>query len=123
MKKLVIMAASLLAVVGCTTTTNSTNPFLQESYGTPHEIPPFDKITIDNYREAILKGIEEEKAEINAIVVNRATPDFENTILAMEESGKLLSKAQSVFSTLNSSDSNEEKRALQTELSPLLTAH
>ena len=64
MKKLVIMAASLLAVVGCTTTTNSTNPFLQESYGTPHEIPPFDKITIDNYREAILKGIEEEKAEI-----------------------------------------------------------
>ncbi|MCF0185664.1 MAG: peptidase M3, partial [Bacteroidaceae bacterium] len=127
MKKQLIMAAMLLAAVGCTSTKTekqtSANPFFEEKYGTPHEIPPFEVFTIDNYREAILKGVEEENEEIKAIIANTEAPTFENTIQAMDETGKLLSKARSVFSSLTSSNSDEEKRALQKEISPILTAH
>lgn len=121
MKKQLIMAA-FLCMTGAAWA-QSSNPILQEKYGTPHEIPPFETLTIDNFREAILKGMEEQKEEVRAIIVNRATPTFENTILALEESGKLLGKAQGVFGSLTSSNSDAEKRALQKEISPLSTAH
>lgn len=58
------------------------NPFLTE-YTTPYGVPPFEQITIDDYREAYLKGMEEQKQEIAAIVRQRSVPDFENTIVAL----------------------------------------
>ena len=64
MKKCLFTAAFALALGG-SSMAQSTNPFLSESYGTPYEIAPFEKITIDNYREAFLKGMEEQKQEIN----------------------------------------------------------
>ena len=91
MKKCLFTAAFALALGG-SSMAQSTNPFLSESYGTPYEIAPFEKITIDNYREAFLKGMEEQKQEINAIIRNRAVPDFENTIVALDRSGELLTK-------------------------------
>lgn len=122
MKRCLFTAALALTLSGAGMAQN-TNPFLSESYGTPYEIAPFEKITIDNYREAYLKGMEEQKQEINAIIRNRAVPDFENTIVALDQSGKLLSKVQSTFGPISSSNSTEETRALQKELSPLLSAH
>lgn len=112
MKRCLFTAALALTLSGAGMAQN-TNPFLSESYGTPYEIAPFEKITIDNYREAYLKGMEEQKQEINAIIRNRAVPDFENTIVALDQSGKLLSKVQSTFGPISSSNSTEETRALQ----------
>lgn len=98
------------------------NPILGEKYGTPYEIPPFEKLTIDNYREGMLKGMEAEDKEIEAIVANTEEPTFENVIVALDRSGRLYSKA-SIWSTLNSSNSTDGLRAFAREMQPLTTAH
>ena len=98
------------------------NPFLSE-YTTPYGMPPFDQITIEDYREAFMKGMEEQKQEINAIVNQRSRPDFENTIAAMDKSGQLLEKVLTVFFCQNSCDTSPEMQALSKELMPLLSAH
>ena len=69
------------------------------------------------------KELEEQKQEINAIIRNRAVPDFENTIVALDRSGELLTKVEYVFGPIASSNSTEETRALEKELSPLFSAH
>ncbi|MDE5626781.1 MAG: peptidase M3, partial [Candidatus Amulumruptor sp.] len=95
------------------------NPFLQPNYGTVYDIPPFDKISYDDYMPAIKQGIAERKAEIDAIVNNPAEPDFDNTILAMEKSGRTLSKVMLVFSALNETDNCPEFDAIDAEATPL----
>ncbi|MBQ6037849.1 MAG: M3 family metallopeptidase [Bacteroidaceae bacterium] len=120
MKKELLMAAvTMLLMTGCSQKETSTNPFFAEKYGTPYEIPPFCEITIDDIREAMLKGIEEEKATIQEIAKNKEAPTFENTILALDNAGALLTKVSNVFSPLSSSDSNQDYRDLQKEISPL----
>lgn len=120
MKKELLMATvTLLLMTGCSQKETSTNPFFAEKYGTPYEIPPFSEITIDHIREAMLKGIEEQKATIQEIAENTEAPTFENTILALDNAGALLTKVSNVFSPLSSSDSNQEFRDLQKEISPL----
>lgn len=121
MKKHLLLAAFALGLGGhCMAQTD--NPLLKE-YDTPYGIAPFDKITLDNYREGFLRGMEEQKQEVEAIIRNRAVPDFENTIAALDQSGKLLRKVQSTFGPISSSNSTAEMRALQKELSPLFSAH
>ncbi len=106
---------------GCSQQPAPTNPLLSE-YTTPYQIPPFESITIDNYREAMLKGIDEERKEIDAIVNNPDAPTFENTILAYENSGQLLMKAQRAFGAISGSNSTDETRALQKEMQPIISA-
>lgn len=108
-----------LLLVGCSQKEISTNPFFAEKYGTPYEIPPFSEITIDDIREAMLKGIEDQKATIQEIAENKEAPTFENTILALDNAGALLTRVSNVFSPLSSSDSNQDYRDLQKEISPL----
>lgn len=122
MKKYLFVTAFMLTMGGVGMAQH-TNPFLQKSYGTPYEIAPFEKITISDFREALLKGMEEQKQEINAIIRDRAVPDFENTIVALDRSGALLTKVESTFGPLSSSNSTEETRALEKEMSPLFSAH
>ena len=100
----------------------SMNPFFQ-SWEVPYELPPFDKITVDDYREAILKGMEEQRAEIEAIINNTDKPTFENTVVALDASGALLSKVSAVFSGIASAHSTPELLALQSEMTPLRTQH
>ena len=100
----------------------NTNPFLSE-YTTPFGVPPFDRITLADYKPAILQGMEEQKKEVDAIVNATAAPDFENTIAALDQSGRLLSKANTVFSAQNSANTSDEMQALSKELSPLMSAH
>ncbi|MDR1779263.1 MAG: M3 family metallopeptidase [Tannerella sp.] len=99
-----------------------TNPFLTE-YTTPYGVPPFDEIRLEDYKPAILQGIEEQKKEIEAIVNNTAAPDFENTIVALDQSGRLLSNVNTVFGGQNSANTSDEMQALSKELSPILSAH
>lgn len=98
------------------------NPLLSE-WNTPYNIPPFEKVKPEHYKPAFLKAMEVENQEINAIINNRAIPDFENTILAYDNSGELLSKIQSVFGSDNGVNSIDQLRDIATEMSPLLSAH
>ncbi|MBR2191726.1 MAG: M3 family metallopeptidase [Bacteroidaceae bacterium] len=98
------------------------NPFFS-TYNTPHETVPFDKISIDDFEPAILKGIEEEDKHIDAIVNNPQAPTFENTIEALENSGELLQKVTEVFFNLISAETTDEMDELAQKLSPLLSEH
>jgi len=101
---------------------NETNPFFTE-YATPFGVPPFDKIRVEHYKPALLKGMEEQKKEIDAIVNNSAAPTFENTIVALDQGGRLLRGVRIVFSGLNSANTNPEMQALNREISPLMSKH
>ncbi|MDL2290406.1 peptidase M3, partial [Paludibacteraceae bacterium OttesenSCG-928-F17] len=98
------------------------NPFFSE-YNTPHGTVPFDKIKVEDYMPAFEKAMEENKKEIEAIVNNPEAPTFENTIVALEHSGKLLSKVASPFYNLLSAETNDEMQALAQQLSPMMTEH
>jgi peptidyl-dipeptidase Dcp len=98
------------------------NPFLAD-YTTQYEIPPFDQIKYEHYLPAVKAGIEVQNQEIDVIIKNRALPDFENTILALDNSGQLLNKVAYVFFALSESDNTPEMEALTPEISALYTAH
>jgi len=98
------------------------NPFFQ-AYATPFEVPSFDKIKNEHFKPAILEGIKRHEAEINTIANNPEAPTFENTILAMENAGELLSNVNVVFSNINGANTNEELQKIAKEVSPNLAAH
>lgn len=98
--------------------TERTNPFLKP-YETPYNIPPFEQIRYEDYLPAMEQGIKEYKADIKAIVENPATPDFDNTILAMEKAGKLLNRVMIVFSGLDETESSDEMVAISEKAYPM----
>lgn len=98
------------------------NPFLAE-YKTPYGVPPFDQIKTEHYLPAFQKGIDQNLAEIEAIVSNTEAPTFENTILALEYSGKTIDKVSSVFSNLLSANTNEQLQGLAKDIYPALSKH
>ena len=98
------------------------NPFLQE-WDTPYGIPPFDKIKTTDYIPAIKAGIEQQQAEIDAIVANPQAPTFENTIAALELSGSILSKVVGVLYNVSETDQTPELDAVLDEAIPLMTEH
>ncbi|WP_407427723.1 M3 family metallopeptidase [Arcticibacter sp.] len=98
------------------------NPFFKE-YTTPHQVPPFDRIQNEHFKPAILEGIKQHEAEINAIANRSSKPTFENTIVAMDKSGALLTRVSSVFYNLNSANTNEEIQKTAREISPAMAAH
>ena len=101
---------------------NNKNPFYNE-YNTPHQTVPFDKIKLEHYEPAIMEGIKQHAAEVEAIINNPDTPTFENTIVALEYAGGLLDRVVTVFFTLNSAETSDEMQALAQKLSPILTEH
>lgn len=98
------------------------NPFLQP-YNTPHGTAPFDRIRLEHYEPAVMEGIRQQNAEIDAIVNNPDTPTFENTIEAYEASGQLLDRVSSVFGNLMSAETSDEMQALAHKLMPIMTEH
>jgi peptidyl-dipeptidase Dcp len=123
-KTLLLFSALTSAVSSHSQDNNKTtmNPFF-ETYTTPFQVPAFDLIKNEHFKPAILEGIKKQEAEINAIVSNKDKATFENTVLAMENSGKLLSKVSTVFYNLNSANTNEEIQTIAKELAPKLSAH
>jgi peptidyl-dipeptidase Dcp len=103
--------------------TNSVdNPLLTDST-LPYGAPPLNRIRNEHFKPALLAGMETHRREIDAIASNPAAATFENTVVAMERAGKMLSRIRSVFGSLTASDTNAELEALQTELSPKFAAH
>ena len=125
-----LMAAGLAVVLGaCNSSkksdgvdTSAVNPFFTE-YTTPFGVPPFEQIKVEHYKPAFLKGMEEQTAEVEAIVNNPDKATFENTIVALDRSGELLMKVAYAFSGQASVNTNDEIQALEQELSPLLSKH
>ncbi|MGC9150748.1 MAG: M3 family metallopeptidase [Microbacter sp.] len=103
-------------------TENAANPFLQP-YKTPHGAVPFDKIKLEHYIPAFKEAFKQQDQEIAAIVNNSQKPTFQNTIEALERSGRLLDRVSHVFFNLNSADTNDQMQKIAEELSPMLTEH
>ena len=102
--------------------TDMQNPFFA-AYETPFQAPPFDQIKEEHYLPAVEEGIRQHEQEIDAITANSEAPTFENTILALDESGDLLRRVDAVFGNLNSANTNEQMQALAREIYPKMTAH
>ena len=98
------------------------NPFLNR-YTAKFGIPPFDRIQTKHYVPAFEKGMADHLKEIDEIANNSEPATFENTIVALDETGKLLDKVANVFFNLSSSNTNEEIQKIQLEISPKLSAH
>ena len=120
-KNQMLAAAMCAALCGCAEQ-KPANPLFSD-FTAPFGIAPFEEITIDHYREGMLKGLEEQKKDVEAILNNTEAPTFENTIKALDQSGELLRKVRGTFSPLSSSNATDETRALQKELSPIFSAH
>lgn len=123
MKNILLLIAAIAILNGCKNKTMNENPFLNEKYGTPFEVPPFEKIRAEHFKPAYLKGFEEQKKIIQKIISNPATPTFENTIKELEYSGELLIKVSRVFGALNSANTNDTLQAINKEIAPLASRH
>lgn len=84
-KSILILAASCM-MYSCATQTES-NPFFTE-FQTPNGVPPFDQIKLEHYEPAFKKGMEEQNANISAIVNNTEAPTFDNVIVALDKIGR-----------------------------------
>ncbi len=117
-----VKSYSAVAMLLCLMSCNMENPLLTEST-CPYGAPQFDKIKNEHYVPAFKAGIEEAKAEIDAIVANSEAPDFENTIEALEYSGRTLDRVSGIFYNLMEADTDDEMQAIAEEISPLMTEY
>ena len=123
MKKMFFAACAAAMMCGCSGgDTAVDNPFFAE-WDTPFGVPPFEQIKPEHYKPAFTQGMEEQKAEIEAIVNNTEDATFENTIVALDQSGALLNKVSYVFFGQTNANTNDELQAINAEISPLLTQH
>ena len=105
----------------CATQTE-TNPFLTE-FQTEHGVPPFDKIKLEHYEPAFLKGIEEQNANIDAIVNNSEAPTFENVIVAFDNSSPILDRVGAIFYNMTDAEKTDGLNELSIKLAPTLSEH
>jgi len=99
-----------------------TNPFFS-AWTTPYEAPPFDLIQTADYRPAYDEALEQHRAEIAAIGGNPEAPSFDNTIAALERSGKPLRRIEMVFGQLSAAATNDELQAVERDVVVLVARH
>lgn len=125
-KTMTLLVLSSILLIGCgkkdANDQLADNPFMQE-WNTPFNVPPFDKIDTSDYIPAFEEGMRQQNAEIDSIINNSEEPTFENTILAMENSGQLLNKVSAVFFNLAECMNNPAMEAIAEEIYPKLSAH
>ena len=119
MKKVFAIAALFVAMTACN---NRVNPFLTE-WDTPYGIPPFDKIQPADFIPAVQAGIEQQNAEIDAIIANPDTPTFENTIAPLDLSGEILSKVVGVFYNITETDRTDALSAIEEDIISMMSEH
>ena len=120
MKK-VLFALTIMAAVACAPK-KAANPFLAE-WDTPYGIPDFSAVEESHYLPAIEAGIEQQQAEIDAIIANTEAPTFENVVAAYERSGAILDRVIGVLFNLSETDGTESLNAVVEQALPLLSAH
>ena len=103
--------------------TASNNVLIKEWEGPYGGVPAFDKMKVEDIKDAMIQGMKLRLIEIENIAKNKDEPSFENTILQMERSGKELNRVYSYYGILSSNLSSPEFRKIQSELAPLLSDH
>ena len=102
------------------------NPFF-ESYNTPHDTVPFDRIRLEDFEEAFMEGIRRDNEQIEKTINNPAKPTFNNTIINIDDDTEgyydLLDRVSTVFFNLLSAETNDEMDALAQKMQPILTQH
>ncbi|MBR3886312.1 MAG: peptidase M3 [Alistipes sp.] len=99
------------------------NPFFEQEWATPYGVPPFDRIRMEHYAPAFERGMSLHNEQIEAIVSSNEEPTFENTVLAYDNSGEMLSRVATVFELLASAETNDQMQAYASEIFPRLAAH
>jgi peptidyl-dipeptidase Dcp len=118
-----VTAISVIAQTSLVQNPNTTdNPLLTES-SLPYHVPPFDKIKDEHFAPAIEAGMREQLKEVEAVANNSEKPTFDNTIVALERTGRLLDRAQRTFSNLNACNTNPTLQKIDKEMAPKLAAH
>ena len=120
-KKCIFILATTCMMYSCTTQTE-TNPFVSE-FQTEHGVPPFDKIKLEHYEPAFLKGIEEQNANIDAIVNNSEAPTFENVIVALDNSAPILDRVSAIFYNMTDAEKTPGLNELSIKIAPTLSEH
>jgi len=103
-------------------TTNTQNPLLTEWSG-PFGLPPLPAIAPEHFRPAFERALAAHRAEIDAIAANAGSPSFDNTIVALEKSGRALDRVSNVFFVLAGAHTGDAIEAIEREVSPLLARH
>ncbi len=116
-----LIAVLLLLPLPLAAETPAPNPLLEE-WRTPFGVPPFDKIKDEHILPAFQEGMKRQREEVAAIAASKEAPTFANTVAALERSGGLLDRVDSVFSNLNSADTNDRRQAIAREVAPLQAA-
>ena len=98
------------------------NPLL-ESWNTPYSLPPFDRIDTEHYLPAFLHAMHTHRAEVKAIAENGDPPTFDNTIAALDRSGRELGRIERLFFNLTASETSRDLQAIERDVSPQLAAH
>jgi peptidyl-dipeptidase Dcp len=117
-----IIAAKTTNPSGDTLKTNKENPFFIQSK-LPFHAPPFDNIKDSDYKPALEEGMKRQLEEVNKIADNTAPPTFENTLVALEKSGRLLTRVSLVFNVVTSANTDSALQKVQEEEAPKLAAH
>ncbi|MDN3639052.1 M3 family metallopeptidase [Simiduia curdlanivorans] len=102
--------------------TQTSNPFFAES-NLYFKLPPFDKIKDSDYAPAFERGMADQLAEMDAIANNPEAPSFENTFVAMEKTGDILTRVANVFFAMTSANTNDTLEAIRSDMAPKLSAH
>src|SRR3989440_11474204 len=98
------------------------NPLLKEST-LPYHLPPFDQIKDQHFVPAMAAGMRDQLKEVDAVANNPEKPTFENTVVALERTGRLLDRAEQTFSNLNACNTNPTLQKIEKEMAPKLSAH
>lgn len=125
---MILAAGVYMTSCGPKETTNDQEEFdmdniLLSDFDTPFGVPPFDKISEDDYVPAYKAAMHLHQEEVTAIIENTEEPTFENTIEAMEFSGKKLTQVRHIFDNLNLAVTNEKMQSIAKEVAPLVSAH
>lgn len=119
-KTLTILAVSCM-MYSCATKTES-NPFFTE-FQTQYGVPSFDKIKLEHYEPAFLKGIEEQNQNIEAIIESPEIPTFENTIAALDNSAPILDRVSAIFFNMTDAETTDALTELSMKMAPVLSEH
>src|SRR5256885_9540793 len=98
------------------------NPLLKEST-LPYHLPPFDQIKDQHFVPAMEAGMRDQLKEVDAVANNPEKPTFENTVVALERTGRSLDRAERTFSNLNACNTNPALQKIDKEMAPKLSAH
>ena len=117
-------ATLIMSISSCKKQADVTdNPFFEQEWATPYGVPPFDRIRMEHYAPAFERGMSLHNEQIEAIVSSNEEPTFENTVLAYDNSGEMLSRVATVFELLASAETNDQMQAYASEIFPRLAAH